>query len=186
MSDLWGQRVSRQRCNVERHFTSVHSNFSKDFPAGTNLRQEKVRERKSSLQRQQALFTKPTKRANAATEASFKVAYILAKHKKPFTDGAIVKEAMSAAAETLFAEHKSKTDILAAIGDVQLGANTVARRVAALSQDAMKQLDSDIQRCKWFSIQCDESVDSSDTAQLAIFIRMVFDSASTKNYYKRN
>lgn len=135
------------------------------------------------LQRQQDLFTKPTKKVNAATEASFKVAHILTKHKKPFTDGGIVKEAMTAVAETVFKDHKSKTEILSAIADVQLGANTVARRVSALSADAAKPLDSDMNRCKWFSIQCDESVDSSDTAQLAVFIRMVFDDFSTKEEF---
>uniref|UniRef100_A0AAV2MK93 Uncharacterized protein n=1 Tax=Knipowitschia caucasica TaxID=637954 RepID=A0AAV2MK93_KNICA len=172
-----------KRSNVERHFTTIHGNFSRDFPMGTNLRKEKIKELKSALQRQQCLFTKPTKKANAATEASFKVAHILAKHKKPFTDGAVVKEAMTAAAETLFVDHKSKTEIMSAIGDVQLGANTVARRVTALSEDAVGQLDSDIQRCKWFSIQCDESVDASDTAQLAVFVRMVFEDFSTKEEF---
>ena len=144
---------------------------------------KKIKELKTMLQRQQDLFTKPTKKANAATEASFKVAHILTKHKKPFTDGGIVKEAMTAVAETLFKDHKSKTEILSAIADVQLGANTVARRVSALSADAAKQLESDMNRCKWFSIQCDESVDSSDTAQLAVFIRMVFDDFSTKEEF---
>ena len=172
-----------KRCNVERHFTTTHANFSKDFPTGTHLREEKVKELKTALQRQQSLFTKPTKRANAATEASFKVAHILAKHKKPFTDGVLVKEAMAAVAESLFGDHKSKAEILSAIGDVQLGANTVARRVTALSEDAMTQLDSDIKMCKWYSIQCDESVDSSDTAQLAVFIRMVFEDFSTKEEF---
>lgn len=58
------------------------------------------------LQRQQDLFTKPTKKVNAATEALFKVANILTKHKKPITDGGIMKEAMTAVAETLFKDHK--------------------------------------------------------------------------------
>ncbi|CAB4057549.1 unnamed protein product [Lepeophtheirus salmonis] len=35
-------------------------------------------------------------------------------------------------------------------------------------------------RCRWFSTQCEEYVDCSDTAQLAVFIRMVFDDFSTK------
>ena len=57
-----------------------------------------------------------------------------------------------------------------AISDIQLGANTVARRVSALSADAAEQLERHMDRCKWFSIQCDESVDISKTAQLAVFI----------------
>ena len=55
--------------------------------------------------------------------------------------------------------------------------------MSALSADAVKQLESDMNRCKWFSIQCDESVDRSDTAQLAVFIRMVFDDFSTKEEF---
>lgn len=172
-----------KRCNLERHFTKVHGNFSRDFPAGSSLRKKKIKELKTTLQRQQSLFTKPTKKANASTEASFKVAHVLTKHKKPFTNGGIVKEAMTAVAETLFKDHKSKTEILSAIADVQLGANTVARRVSALSADAVKQLDSDTNRCKCFLIQRDESVDSSNTAQLAVFNRMVFDDFSTKEEF---
>ncbi|CAK6967391.1 hypothetical protein PFLUV_G00138310 [Scomber scombrus] len=42
------------------------------------------------------------------------------------------------------------------------------------------QLDRDLAKCRWFSIQCDESVDSSSTAQLLIFVRMVFEDFSTR------
>lgn len=55
------------------------------------------------------------KKANAATEASFKVAHILTKHKKSFTDGGIVKEAMTAVAETLLKDHKNETEMISAI-----------------------------------------------------------------------
>lgn len=41
--------------------------------------------------------------------------------------------------------------------------------------NAAEQLEWDVDRCKWFLIRCDESVDSSDTTQLAVFVRMVFD-----------
>lgn len=86
-------------------------------------------------------------------------------------------------AEMLFRDHKSKTEIMSAIADLQFGANTVARRMSALSADAVKQLESDMNHCKWFSIQCVESVDNSDTAQLAVFIWMVFEDFSTKEEF---
>ena len=111
------------------------------------------------------------------------MAHILTKHKKPYTDGGMVKEAMTAVANTLFKDHKSKTEIMSAIADVQLGANTVARRVSALSADAVGQLERDMIKCKWFSIQCDESVDAADTAQMAVFVRMVFEDASTREEF---
>jgi len=50
----------------------------------------------------------------------------------------------------------------------------VVRRVSALSADVAKQAEQDVDRCEWLSIQCDELVGHSNTAQLAVFIRMVF------------
>ena len=60
-----------------------------------------MEELKSGLQTQQCVLSKPTTLNKAATEASFRVSHLLAKHKKPFTDGEIVKEAMAITAETM-------------------------------------------------------------------------------------
>lgn len=68
------------------------------------------------------------KKGSGSTEVSFKVAHILAKHKKTFNDGGIIKEAMTAMAESLFWDHKNKMVILSAIADVQPNVYTVARR----------------------------------------------------------
>ena len=175
-----------KRGYVERNHTQVHSNFARDFPAGSTQRTEKVNQLKATLKKPQCLFIGPSKKANTATEASFKVAHILTKHKKPYTDGGMVKEVMTAVADTFFKDHKSKTEIMSAIADIQLGANTVAWRVSALSADAVGQLEQDMIRCKWFSIQCDELVDAADTAQMAVFVRMVFEDASSKNHHQRS
>ncbi|KAI4896999.1 hypothetical protein NFI96_008864 [Prochilodus magdalenae] len=77
-------------------------------------------------------------------------------------------------------DEKYGTDVLSGLSDVQLGETTMVRRVSAMSENLTDQLDRDLERCRWFSIQCDESVDSSSTAQLMVFIRMVFDDFSTK------
>lgn len=134
---------------VERHHTTKHEKFARDFPMGSKLRNDEVNKLKTKLKKRQSMFTGHDAKANAATEASFKVALLLTKHKKPFTDGSVVKEAMVQVAETLFKDPKSKwskADILSTIDGVQLGANTVQRRVSALSEDAMEQLDRDIAR----------------------------------------
>lgn len=55
-------------------------------------------------------------------------------------EGGIVKEVMTLVAETLIKDHKSKRKIMS-IANVQLCANTMARRVSALSVDAVKQLE---------------------------------------------
>lgn len=60
------------------------------------------------------------KKAKTVTEASFKVVHILMKNKKPFTNGGIVKEALTMVAETLFMDFKINAEILSAIADVQI------------------------------------------------------------------
>ena len=53
------------------------------------------------------------------------------------------------------------------------GCQYVARRVSAMSANLTEQLYQDLSTCKWFSIQCDESVDSSNTVLLMGFVRIV-------------
>lgn len=55
------------------------------------------------------------------------MALILPKHKKPLADGGMATEAITATAETLFRDHKSKTLTMSANSDVALGATAVAR-----------------------------------------------------------
>ncbi|CAI5664988.1 unnamed protein product [Oreochromis niloticus] len=83
-------------------------------------------------------------------------------------------------AKTVLKDEKYGNDVISTLSDVQLGATTIVRRVSAMSGNLADQLDQDLAKCRWFSIQCDESVDSSSTAQLMVFIRMVFDGFSTK------
>ncbi|XP_069486307.1 general transcription factor II-I repeat domain-containing protein 2-like [Ambystoma mexicanum] len=86
-------------------------------------------------------------------------------------------------AESVLKDFKNCPDIMSDISDVQLGANTMARRVSALSANVMGQLEKDLSICSFFSIQCDESVDASDTAQLALFARMVFEDFTNKEEF---
>uniref|UniRef100_A0A1A8L2L2 Uncharacterized protein n=1 Tax=Nothobranchius pienaari TaxID=704102 RepID=A0A1A8L2L2_9TELE len=83
-------------------------------------------------------------------------------------------------AKTVFKDEKNGTDVISTLSNVQLGASTTVRRVMAMSENLTEQLEQDLKTCKWFSIQCDESVDCSSSAQLMVFIRMVFDDFSTK------
>ncbi|KAI2644918.1 general transcription factor II-I repeat domain-containing 2-like protein [Labeo rohita] len=49
-----------------------------------------------------------------------------------------------------------------------------------MAEDLTQQLWKDITDCECFSLQLDESTDVSDTAQLCIFIRMVFNDMIAK------
>uniref|UniRef100_A0A8C1NJA8 Uncharacterized protein n=1 Tax=Cyprinus carpio TaxID=7962 RepID=A0A8C1NJA8_CYPCA len=172
-----------KRGNVERHHNTIHPNFKDTYPLKSTHRSKKVDELKSVLKAQQSLFTKPTAKSKAATEASFRVSHLLAKHKKPFTDGELYKEAMVAAADTLFKDLKNKEDITNAIESVPLGPATVARRVELLSEDVNQQVLKDLSLCECYSLQFDESQDVTDTAQLMVFVRMAFKDSTTKEAF---
>ncbi|KAM3860423.1 SCAN domain-containing protein 3-like [Diretmus argenteus] len=166
--------------NLERHYNTNHPKFDESYPPKSSLRAKKVAELAKELRAQQQLFTRPVDHNKAATEASFRVSHLLAQHKKPFTDGELVKQAMTVTADTLFAGYKNKDEIAAAVSRVPLGPPTVTRRFEELSRDVDKQVLEDLKQCKHFSLQFDESVDIVDTAQLAIFVRMSFKDSTTK------
>ncbi|KAG8226053.1 hypothetical protein J437_LFUL005414 [Ladona fulva] len=136
------------------------------------MRKHKVRDLKTQLTNQQSVFKKP--RSQAVTTASFKVSYLLTKKCKPFSDGEFLKEIFLEMSDSLFNDFKNKSEIVAAIQDLQLSRNTVMRRIEVMSGNVKEQLYSYINRCSWFSLPCDESTDISDTAQLLVFVSMVF------------
>lgn len=67
-------------------------------------------------------------------EGSLRVAWILGQHKKPFTDAGVVKECMSAVAETLF-EGKQKEELCDKIKQIPMSASTATKRSEILAQD---------------------------------------------------
>lgn len=166
--------------NVERHFRTLHNKYEIDYPQNSELRKVKIIQLKTGLAAQQSVFTKQTSKSKAATIASLRVSHILAKTKKPFSDGVIFKNAFLEAGESLFSDFGNKAEILSAINDLQLSRNSVTRRVEQISLDLKEQLKKDIEDCSAFSLQVDESTDVVDISQLIIFIRMIFIDFSTK------
>ncbi|KAK7896044.1 hypothetical protein WMY93_021369 [Mugilogobius chulae] len=161
-----------KRGNLERHFKTTHARYEKDFPAKSALRSAKVRELKAQLAAQQAIFTRPLHQIKAATIASFRVANVLIRHKKPFSDSEVVKEAFLEAADTLFNDFRNKTELMKVIKDVQLSRRTTTKRCEFMAADIKEQLRRDIDKWEAFSLQLDESTDVKDIAQLSVFIRM--------------
>jgi len=166
--------------NIERHYLSLHKKYNEDFPPDSELRKSKLLTLKKGLNEQQKALTKLVSKPISVTIASLKITHILAKAKKSFVDGEIIKESFLAAAETLFSDFPCKKDILTNIQDLQLSRSTVTRRVEVLSENVNTKLISDIQRCHYFSLQLDESNDFTKTAQLMVFIRIVFENFSVK------
>lgn len=166
--------------NVERHFQTNHGTFNVNYPLKSEVRKKKMCNLKSSLTAQQTVFTRHVENSKKATIASFKISHMLAKKKKPFIDGELFKELFLTGADCLFDGFSNKREIVSAIQDLQLSNNTVTRRIHAISTDIQTQLKTDLEICDWFSLQFDESTDISDTAQLAVMVRMVFSNFTVK------
>lgn len=166
--------------NVERHFRTLHKNCHTDSPPKSELRRRKVKELKSQWSGQQSFFSQLTTKAKAATEASSRVSHLIVKNKKSFRGGETVKEAFVEAADSLFRDFKNKSEILFSIKALQLSRTTITRRSEVMAEDLIQQLWKDIADCECFSLQLDESTDVSDTAQMCIFIRMVFTDMTAK------
>lgn len=134
--------------NLQQRFKMVHKSYQRDFPAKIELCSQKVQELRSQLAAQQSIFTRPNTKGKAATIASYRVSHVLAKHKKSFKDSEVVKEAFIETADALFGEFKNKTEIVAAIKDMQLLRNTVTRRCERMAEDVQTQLKKDITACE--------------------------------------
>ncbi len=75
-------RSGFKRSNLERHFQTTHTQFNESYPPGSELRKRKIEQLSSSLSEQQRLIHRTTSTAERLTEASFEIAWILARGKK--------------------------------------------------------------------------------------------------------
>ncbi|KAG8234997.1 hypothetical protein J437_LFUL013877 [Ladona fulva] len=139
---------------AKKHNTN-HRTFAKNYLENSEIRKKKVCELKSKLSAQQSKT-------------------------KPFQDRELLKEAFLAGAESLFEGFSNKREIISVIQELQLSDSTVLRRIEAIADDMQCQLKRDVKTCEWFFLQFDESMDISDTSQLAVIIRMVFNDFTVK------
>ncbi|XP_067943372.1 general transcription factor II-I repeat domain-containing protein 2-like [Watersipora subatra] len=151
--------------NIRRHYETKHYEKYKDLDLKQKL--QKVEEMKRSLACRQTLFTKAKSKSEAAVKASFIVAAEIAKSARPFSEGEFVKKCMVIVCDIVCPDKKQE------FLNVSLSRNTVAERVCELSTNLHKQLIKKGKDFIAYSLAVDESSDTSDTAQLSIFIRGV-------------
>ncbi len=129
-------RSGFKRSNLERHFQTTHTKFNESYPPGSELRKRKIEQLSSSLSEQQSLIHRTTSTAERLTEASFEIAWVLARgKKKTFSDSEIVKDCFLASAEILFAEFDNKDAIIKQIKGLQLSDSTIMRRIENIGKD---------------------------------------------------
>lgn len=177
---LCNRSITIKKYNIERHYELEHKKFHQQYMPNSAVRKEKINTLKKALVSQQSLFKKVGDKSKNVTMASFKITHFLLKNKKSYLTGELFKNALLAAADSLFDTFSNKQEIVSAINDLQLSRNTIKRRTTAISTNLNDQLESDLDRCSWFSLQMDESLDITGTSQLIIITRMVFEDYSVK------
>lgn len=159
--------------NVKRHYSTLHEcKYSK---YDSEARKSLIESLKKKLKHQTGMFIKVNSAQTRALHASYAVSLELAKAKKPFTDGIIIKkcavEMAKAFGDTQMANH---------FESVPLSHQTVQRRIFEMGDQVEKKLSNEFENCRFFSLCVDESIDQSDVSQLLIFIRMTYEDFSSK------
>ncbi len=102
-----------------------------------------------------------------ALTASYEVAHLVAKAKKPHTIAeSLIRPAAMAICRTMFGD-KYASDI----EQIPLSDNTISRRITEMATDVKCQLIERIKNGFFFSLQLDESTDISNSSQLLAFVR---------------
>ncbi|UYV76789.1 hypothetical protein LAZ67_14002019 [Cordylochernes scorpioides] len=148
--------------NIKRHYEQLKSKY--DTYEGL-MRQEKLKEFKLGMKKQQFMFTKVSQESESAVHASYVLSEMIAKHSKPFTEGDFIKECLIKAAE-IVCPGSVKT-----FQAISLSRNTVVERVTDMARNLNDQIKEKSSCFEAFSIACDESTDIGGVAQLAVFFR---------------
>jgi hypothetical protein len=154
--------------NIKRHYDANHGKIYFDNFVG-KLREEKFEELKKNIFQQTKLFDNIRRENIDSVKCSYVISEKIARASKPFTDGEFIKECIVSAVKVIYPENKQ------VFMNISLSGNTIAQRTEEIDNNVKQQLHEKNKRSLSFSIAVGESTDITNTAQLAIFIRGVFD-----------
>ncbi|CAG9574819.1 unnamed protein product [Danaus chrysippus] len=114
------------------------------------------------------MFSKVSTENEQSLAASYEVSLQLARAKKPFSDGALIKKCAVEMAKRFM-----QPKLAEKFESVALSHQTVARRIEDMGNYITKSLCDYFVDCEYYSICLDESTDQTDVSQLIIFIRCI-------------
>lgn len=152
--------------NVKRHYTTLHEEKYKKHVG--EARKIVVAEYKKKLTQQTSFFSKINTDNEQSLAASYEVCLQLAKAKKSFSDGVLIKQCAVAMAYRFM-----QPKLAEKFESVALSHQTVARRIEDMGEFVSKKLCDYIVNCEYYSLCLDESTDQTDISQLIIFIRCI-------------
>ncbi|XP_056284884.1 SCAN domain-containing protein 3-like [Pseudoliparis swirei] len=157
--------------NVKRHYKSNHGSFSNNFPEGSDERRRKVNRLLACFQRGQCTLSRFCTEQERAMIAYIRVAWTLARQKRPFTESETVKDGMLAVIDEMIVDEKVKASVTSSIKKVPLSDTSTLRRLELLATDVEGKLLENLRKAEFMSLAVDESTDCTDMAQLCIYVR---------------
>lgn len=114
--------------------------------------------------------------SETVTLASYKIAWNIARAKKPNNEGEFVKTCLSDIIEILSPENDELKQM---VSDIKLSHNTVEHRISDINMAIDSQFQSDLKACEYFSIALDKCCDIQDKLQLVIFTHFTLENGMT-------
>ncbi len=152
---------SMKENKLKRHLHSVHPKFVEKQLSYWKDKEEQTKRSRIDAPSSTAFSLEK------ASLASFEVAWIIARCKKPHNIGEeLVKPAAVAMVKTI-----GGADIAKKVESVPLSDNSIKRRIDLISEDILAQLIVALKKAGTFSLQTDESVDIAGNPQLMVFVR---------------
>lgn len=146
--------------HLKRHLTKQHANLM-------DKQIEYFESLKRDWRAQRGKIDSYTRSDLAAVEASFHVAYEIAKAKKPYSIGeTLIEPCITKVIETVLGPSE-----LAKVKQISLSRRTIARRFEDMARDVDSQLSDQLQKYGKFALQFDESTDIANEAILIGFVR---------------
>ncbi|XP_023226698.1 zinc finger BED domain-containing protein 5-like [Centruroides sculpturatus] len=157
---------------LKRHLSTKHSSLSsKDVNYFRRLLEQN--------QKQAAFMTTTVCVSDKVQEASYKVAELIVKAKKPHT----IAETLLMPACKEMVKIVLGSEAASEISKIPLSADTISRRVIEMSSDIEDIMKEKIKSSGKFSLQIDESTDISGHAQLLAYIRYIDGNVIATNFF---
>lgn len=157
---------------LKRHLSTKHSSLlSKDVNYFRRLLEQN--------KKQVTLMTTSVRVSQKVQEASYKVAELIVKAKKPHT----IAETLLMPACKEMVKIVLGLEAGTEISKIPLSADTISRRVSDMSSDIEDIMKEKIKSSRKFSLQIDESTDIGGHAQLLSYIRYVDGDVIATNFF---
>ncbi|XP_076645616.1 general transcription factor II-I repeat domain-containing protein 2-like [Halictus rubicundus] len=160
-----------KKCNVSRHYNTCHSDIYNT--CSLECRVQIVRNLKQLCDIDDTEVTAPDTIQQQSVAASYAVALEIARAKKSFSDGELIKRCAIEMAKAF----GNKTAV-ESFKTVSLSRHTISRRVSEINGHLENKLKILLDECRYFSLYLNENTDRMDVSQLSIFVRMISDDFS--------